>query len=443
MVIGAGIAGLTAAHYLNKYGYEVIVLEAQDAPGGRMRQLDMGGLRVNSGARVLFTYYKSVMELITELGIENEVEYVGMSDMVCEDVNTSYPVSFALNLDALFNSALKMTTRLRLAKLLPDLIRARFFTDPDDMTTCSYLDDESMQSYFSRKVGEDFISKVVDPLFRGARSWNAEDVSPAFFLSTTAHTAGHRAFTFKQGIGYLNQQLASMLNVSFGAIVSRIERKSNEPGVNIQYTKDGRSESLHADIAICATEGAKIAELVKNQTAEETRFMKTIRYNSLGIVYYILKKDVDHGITFFTREHPSPLAILETVPEKDNKPHLFCELSPETVTEVANDDLRDGMDQLIIHEIKKRRSKLDQELDYSVNQWIEHMLPVFYPGYIAAIRQFIDHQDSHPQSIYYCGDYLSQALVGGACDSGKRLASLIARHHSLTKGATLSETRQV
>lgn len=429
VVVGAGISGLTAAHYLNKSGYEVVVLEAQDTPGGRMRQVEIDGIRVNSGARLLFTYYKSVMELIREFNLEDEIEYVGMSDMVCEDLDRSYPVSFALNASALFNSALKKSTRLRLATLLPDLIKAKFATNPDDMTTSAYLDHETMRDYFTRKVGVDFVDKVVNPLFRGARNWNSEDVSPAFFLSTTAHTAGHKAFTFRQGIGYLCQKLASNLDVRYGVAVSGIARKSNEPGVTVQYTENGQDCSLDADIVVCATEGAKAHELVVNKTPEEAVFMSKIRYNSLGIVYHVLKRNPDHAITFYTRDHPSPLAILETVPERNNKPHLFCELAPETVRQVAKESAQDRMDQLIIDDTRKHYAALDQELDYSVNQWIEHMLPVFYPGYIAPLKQFIEYQSTGSQSVYYCGDYLSQALIGGACESGKRVAELICKHN--------------
>jgi len=37
-VVGAGIAGLTAAYELQKAGYRVTVLEAKDIPGGRMAE---------------------------------------------------------------------------------------------------------------------------------------------------------------------------------------------------------------------------------------------------------------------------------------------------------------------------------------------------------------------------------------------------------------------
>lgn len=50
IVVGAGMAGLTAARTLHDAGVEVIVLEAQDRIGGRMQTLNVGGARVDVGA---------------------------------------------------------------------------------------------------------------------------------------------------------------------------------------------------------------------------------------------------------------------------------------------------------------------------------------------------------------------------------------------------------
>ena len=38
-VLGGGVAGLTAAHELSERGFDVVVLEARDIPGGKARSL--------------------------------------------------------------------------------------------------------------------------------------------------------------------------------------------------------------------------------------------------------------------------------------------------------------------------------------------------------------------------------------------------------------------
>ncbi len=40
MVVGAGVAGLTAARTLQKHGADVLVVEASDVVGGRIKQVD-------------------------------------------------------------------------------------------------------------------------------------------------------------------------------------------------------------------------------------------------------------------------------------------------------------------------------------------------------------------------------------------------------------------
>src|SRR5262245_5467536 len=42
-VLGGGVAGLTAAHELSERGFDVVVLEARDIPGGKARSLPVPG----------------------------------------------------------------------------------------------------------------------------------------------------------------------------------------------------------------------------------------------------------------------------------------------------------------------------------------------------------------------------------------------------------------
>jgi phytoene desaturase len=53
VVIGAGLAGLSAACHLHAHGRSVLVLEAGDLPGGRAGSLQMDGYRFDTGPTVL------------------------------------------------------------------------------------------------------------------------------------------------------------------------------------------------------------------------------------------------------------------------------------------------------------------------------------------------------------------------------------------------------
>ncbi|MCB0900296.1 MAG: FAD-dependent oxidoreductase, partial [Actinobacteria bacterium] len=53
VVVGAGLAGLSAAMRLAGAGREVVVLEREDRPGGRAGRLEMGGYSFDTGPTVL------------------------------------------------------------------------------------------------------------------------------------------------------------------------------------------------------------------------------------------------------------------------------------------------------------------------------------------------------------------------------------------------------
>ncbi|GAA3305934.1 hypothetical protein GCM10020295_60920 [Streptomyces cinereospinus] len=57
VVVGAGVAGLAAAHRLTGAGIAATVLEAAPRPGGRMATEEVDGFRLDRVGQFLFTSY--------------------------------------------------------------------------------------------------------------------------------------------------------------------------------------------------------------------------------------------------------------------------------------------------------------------------------------------------------------------------------------------------
>ncbi|MEJ0010413.1 MAG: NAD(P)/FAD-dependent oxidoreductase [Alphaproteobacteria bacterium] len=75
LIIGAGMAGLTAARELRSGGVDFAVLEAQDAPGGRARTITGAtGLPVDLGAHWLHGEDNPLKDMLDEYGIAYAVD---------------------------------------------------------------------------------------------------------------------------------------------------------------------------------------------------------------------------------------------------------------------------------------------------------------------------------------------------------------------------------
>ncbi|GIF18980.1 monoamine oxidase [Actinoplanes tereljensis] len=71
VVIGAGLAGLTAAYQLRKAGYRATIVEAADRVGGRCYtdRTSFGGQIVEHGGELIDTGHEAILGLIDELGL--------------------------------------------------------------------------------------------------------------------------------------------------------------------------------------------------------------------------------------------------------------------------------------------------------------------------------------------------------------------------------------
>lgn len=67
IIIGSGLAGLTAGLLLTKKGYRVLILEKKPFVGGRTASWDEDGMKVESGFHRVIGYYKHFPRVLKKL----------------------------------------------------------------------------------------------------------------------------------------------------------------------------------------------------------------------------------------------------------------------------------------------------------------------------------------------------------------------------------------
>lgn len=431
IVVGAGIAGLTAAYRLQHEGWRVIVLERAPQAGGRMSNTTIGSLKVVTGATVLFSFYADMMSLIRHLGLERRIEW--LPDGEAPTIHTGDAVFSADAsrgpLQLLRSPALGPASKARLARLVPDVLRARRSTDPNLLGDGGGLDTEPVSSYVRRLVGDDFLENYMEPFFRANWSWEPEEISRAYLLSLLARTGRRLSiFTFDDGVHVLTTELARRLDVQTGVEV-RAVRPREDGGRAVEVHGPKGDATLEADAVVIATTASAARNLVADLQPWERTFLEGVEYSRVGVVHYVLKDSPEYAEKFYARSHPSPFAIYGQYPggRKDvgEVPEVYCELTPAAVEEYLAGG-GGSLDAFVRPHARTFYPNLDGETVEVAEQWWDEMLPKFPFGYPTSLKTFLRRQDELGRpDLVFAGDYLAHSHTGGACASGRVAADML------------------
>lgn len=165
IVIGGGIAGLTAAYRLQQAGVPVTVLEKSDRLGGVMYSLSVDGYLMEAGPNTILETSAKVTDLVTDIGLDSEKVYAGNKGKNRYIVRDQKPICLPLSPPAFFTSPLfSLRAKLRLLK--------EPFIEPWDN---SY--EESLSQFVLRRLGRELLDYAINPFVAGVYAGDPDFLS--------------------------------------------------------------------------------------------------------------------------------------------------------------------------------------------------------------------------------------------------------------------------
>jgi oxygen-dependent protoporphyrinogen oxidase len=171
VVVGGGIAGLSAAYALQRAGLDVRLLEASDRIGGVIRTERADGWTIDAGPDALLVQKPAAIDLCRELGLEDRL------------VATLHPrTAFILRRGAL--RPLGEGTFLGFPMRVGALVRSPLFSWQGKLRmACEALlpraggADESIAAFVRRRFGREAVEYLAEPLLAGIHAGDVDRLS--------------------------------------------------------------------------------------------------------------------------------------------------------------------------------------------------------------------------------------------------------------------------
>jgi|CXWL01.1.fsa_nt_gi oxygen-dependent protoporphyrinogen oxidase len=424
IVVGGGIAGLTAAYTLQKDGFDVEVLEREDTAGGRMRSERHGDFVVDRGAQFIASSYRNMKTLVDELGLKPQVRRLktgrGATLRDGKFVSGNYAGYKAI----MRARDLSWSSKLRLPRIVLELRRNKRLLDFYAIEKAAPLDDASAYDWALSRFGREVLDYIIEPPFASTFTVLPENLSRAFVLATIDYMfGGFRLSAFHGGNGLLTQTLAGKLRVRTAAEVSRITQTADGASVTLI-----NGETLSADAVVVATPGNHVARLCDTLPDAERRFFEGVRY-ATSIIVFVMTSDMEadpgiYGLGIGRKEGVKLYGMAMENPKEgavpEGKTMFNCALSEAYAAEL----MHKSDDEIIAAahgELRKLPLRgLDKAERHAVHRWPE-LVPQFYHGYIRSLADFKQRTDRSDR-LFFAGDYLVGPYTEAALTSGLRAA---------------------
>lgn len=397
VVVGAGLAGLSAARALRESGVGVTVLEAGDDVGGRVRTDVVDGVRLDRGFQLLLPAYPALSRVdLDALDLQPFRRGVFIHDNGRHDLLADPRGGPAAWQGAMAQRVLGLRDLAGLGAFSARDLRARTILDSPDPTTREEL---------GRWLSDDAVARVFRPFLQGV-FLEAELVTSSRFFRLVWRCFGLGGAALPaEGMVALPRQLAAGIPVRTGAEVVAVR----DDGVDLA---DG--SRVDADAVVVATDGTTAARLLP-ECPEPT-------WNGVTTWYFRPPEPPLRDPTLLVDANGGPIANTAVISEV--APGYSPDAPLVQASVLANTGAGSGSGADVAE--RDVRSALARLYGVDTRSW-ETLARYEIPHALPAMPA--PHRFRSPVRMggrrYVCGDHRDTSSIQGALVSGRRAARAV------------------
>ncbi|MEV6479981.1 protoporphyrinogen oxidase [Streptomyces sp. NPDC051576] len=427
VVIGAGIAGLAAAHRLLDRGVRVTVVEASDRIGGKLLPGEIAGARVDLGAESMLARRPEAVALAREVGLTDRLRppATATASIWTRGALRPMPKGHVMGVPG---------TASALSGVLSDEGLHRIERDAD-LPRTEIGDDVAVGEYVAARLGREVVDRLVEPLLGGVYAGDAYRISmrsavPQLFEAARRHDSlteavrgiQERAAAAQQtgpvfmgiqgGVGQLPLAVAESVRARGGEILTGTPvtelRRSGTSGWRVV----AGDRVLDADGVVVAVPAPAAAALLRAEVPGAAAELAAVEYASMALITLAYRRadiDLPEGSGFLVP--PVDGRTIKASTFASQKWGWIADENPDVVVlrtsvgrygETAVLEREDtGLVDVSRHDLREATGLDATPLDTRVTRWTDG-LPQYPVGHHARVARVRDHVGKLP-GLAVCG----------------------------------------
>ncbi len=270
VVVGGGLAGIVCTRRLNRAGVPVVLVESQDALGGRLRTAEIDGFKIDRGFQVYFTAYPHAKVELDWRKLDLGFFIPGCSVW---DGGKFHEVRSDDEIATLFSPWLPLQDKFRMLSYNAEIQKSEYrdIWSADDTTT----ENDLLTAGFTPK----FLDRFVRPFFGGIFLDRSMQTSSRMFRFVWKMLLEGRIGLPAQGM----QAIPTMMAADIPSSSIRLNEKVSglvRDGEKVTGVKLASGEVIEAEAVVIATEAPEAARLAGLNTPTGSHSSITVSFDA-------------------------------------------------------------------------------------------------------------------------------------------------------------------